>query len=353
MAASKLGTIEEFLEQVEYNGLCLAKMNMPPSEVSQLLAGLGAEVERALEGRHVPAREQLHLLTVLALRQAYLENREAEAQAFFGLYHAEIESAGLEDLLQRLVRILTRTFGARTGRLLLMGEPPTGKLVRPLYIRQGRPEERLIVCAEMRSAYASYWSFPVRDAALIQLAFAREHSWLPREVALLQAAGERCYEAIERARMVRELCRLEAAARSAEEDERRPIGRELHDEAAQRLLLLRLQLEMMQRDATEPLKGRIAQTQTIAERTIEDVRRTIAALNPSYLERLGLLRALHQLAGRLRKVHPAHVSANPGFLWRDCDAGAGSDLSRCPGISTQYPETFPGDPCKPFAGFHR
>ena len=51
----------------------------------------------------------------------------------------------------------------------------------------------------------------------------------------------------------------------------------------------------------------MGQTRIIAERTIEELRRTIAALSPSYLERLGLERALRQLAGRLRKVHPAQV----------------------------------------------
>lgn len=239
-------------------------------------------------------------LSVLALKQAYLENREAEGQAFFGLYHAEAESQSLEDLLQRLVRILTRTFAGKEGSLLLLEEAPAGKLRQPLYIRRGRPEVALIACPKMRGKYASYWSFPVRDAALIQLAFTKEYPWFPREVALLQAAGERCFEAIERARTGRELRRLEAAARQAEEVERRRIGRELHDEGAQSLLL-RLQLEMMQRDAPEPLNERLGQTRIIAERTIEELRRTIAALSPSYLERLGLERALRSLRAGFAK----------------------------------------------------
>jgi signal transduction histidine kinase len=205
------------------------------------------------------------------------------------------------------VRILTLTFHARAGRILILDRPLAGKLARPRYIRHGRPEESLIACASMRGAYASYWSFPVRGAALIQLAFDTPYPWFPRELALLQAAGERCWEAIERARMEQELRRLEAAARHTEEAERRRIGRELHDEAAQSLLLLRLQLEMMQRDAPPALHLRLAQTRVIAERTIEDLRRTISALSPAQLDRLGLDRALRQLAARLRKVHPAVV----------------------------------------------
>ncbi|HTS64679.1 MAG TPA: sensor histidine kinase [Candidatus Acidoferrales bacterium] len=307
VAAARLRTLDDFFEQVQYNGRRLAKLNLPPSEVIQTLAEFATEVESALDGSHAPAREQLHLLTTLVLNQAYFEVRESEAQAFFGLYHAEAEAADLDDLLLRLVRILSWTFHARGGRIFLVDRPPTGKLAGPLYARPGRRAEALIACPELRGSCQSFWSFPVRDVALIQLGFATEYPWLPRELALLQAVAERCYEAIHRSRVDREFRRLEAAARHAEEEERRRIGRELHDEAAQSLLLLRLQLEMMQRDAPPELHPRLAQTRTIAERTIEELRRTISALSPAQLERLGLERALRQLASRLRKVHPADV----------------------------------------------
>jgi signal transduction histidine kinase len=131
------------------------------------------------------------------------------------------------------------------------------------------------------------------------------YPWLPRELALLVAAGERCHEALERARMEREIRRLEAEARCAEEEERRRIGRELHDEAGQSMLLLRLQLELIERDAPAPLRPRLAETRAIAERAVTELRRLVAALSPAVLERLGLKSALRQLAARFRKMHPA------------------------------------------------
>ena len=107
--------------------------------------------------------------------------------------------------------------------------------------------------------------------ALLQLGFDVPYPWLPRELAMLHAAGARCLEAIERARMEGEVRRLEAEARRAEEEERRRIGRELHDEAGQSLLLLRLQLEMMERDAPAALRPRLAEARLITERTVERI----------------------------------------------------------------------------------
>jgi signal transduction histidine kinase len=304
-AASRLRSLPQFLQQVEYNGRRLAKLNVPPSAVDEVLREFGALLDPVLAGQFEPAREQLHLATVLILNDAYYQVREAESQAFFGLYHAETEATGLDDLLRRIVRILTPAFQASAGRLFLLDRPAAGKLSRPLYIERGQPDERLIADPEMRGRYASYWSYPIRSAALVQFGFPVRYPWLPRELALLVAAGERCHEALERARMQREIRRLEAEARRAEEEERRRIGRELHDEAGQSMLLLRLQLEMMERDAPEALRPRLAETRAIAERAVAELRRLIAALSPAVLERLGLKSALRQLAARFRKTHPA------------------------------------------------
>ena len=317
-AASRLRSLPQFLEQVAYNGRRLAKLNVPPSAVDEVLREFGGLLDPVLAGQFEPAREQLHLATILILNDAFYQVREAESQAFFGLYRAETEATGLEDLLRRIVRILTPAFQASAGRLFLLDRPAAGKLAQPLYIERGQPDERLIADPEMRGRYASYWSYPVRGAALVQFGFRVRYPWLPRELALLAAMGERCHEALERARLEGEIRRLEAEARRAEEEERRRIGRELHDEAGQSMLLLRLQLEMIERDAPAPLRPRLAETRAIAERAVTELRRLVAALSPAVLERLGLESALRHLASRFRRMHPAglrvRISSPPEHL---------------------------------------
>ena len=304
-AASRLSSLNRFIEQVAYNGRRLAKLNVGPSEAKETLKAFGPLLEAVLPGRFEPAREQLYLVTVLALKEAFYQVREAEAQAFFGLYQAEIEAQDLEDLLSRFVRILTRTFRARTGRLLLVEKPPKGPLARPFYVERGQAPEKLISDPEMRGHFASYWSFPIGAEGLLQFGFDQPYPWLPRELTLLKAAAERCVAAIEKTRMQAEIRRWEAKAWRAEEEERRRIGRELHDEAGQSLLALRLQLEMMERDAGAAMRTRLAEAREIAEHTVDELRRIVAALSPSVLERLGLEAAIRQLAVRVGKTHAA------------------------------------------------
>lgn len=313
VAAARAQNMAGFFEGVEYHGRRLARLNMTLEDLGELLAAFGGVVDEVLEGGYAPAREQLHLATAHSLQQAWYQVRESESQMFYGLSHAEAEAENLDDLLARMVKILTRAFHARAGRLVLLEATPPRKLARECYIEGPLPGWE---------GHAACWSFPVRRLALIQLGFDKPYPWLPRERTMLQAVAERCAAAIERARLNAELARLQAESRRAEEEERRRIGRELHDDTAQSLLLLRLQLEMMQRDAPAEWRGRLEQSRAIAERAIEDLRRTIAALSPALLERLGLESALRQLTVRFGKRHSAAVQLTVSPLWKELAPGA-------------------------------
>lgn len=290
-ACARLGSLPRFIEQVDQESRRLAKLNVPQSAVVDVLEQFGQRLEPVLGERFAPAREQLQIATRMVLNQAYYQVREAEAQAFFGLSRAaEAENSG--DLFRRVAGVLARTLHATSAWLLLLeGRIPT-RLARPLYVEH---------------ALGAYWSFPFGPSAVLQLKFPRPGRWLPREQALVTAAAARCQEALERVRMQAEIRRLEAEARRAEEEERRRIGRELHDEAGQSLMVLRLQLEMLERRAPIGLRPPLAEARELAGSTAVELRRIVAALGPSVLERLGLEAALRQLVARFHQVRPVPV----------------------------------------------
>jgi signal transduction histidine kinase len=321
--------VAAFFEQVEYNGRRLAKLNVLPVEVMQSLREYENVLNALLRDRHDlrPVREQLNLCVLLTLNNSYYQVREAETEAFYGLFRAEVDARNLDDLLARCVAILTCAFRAQAGRMLLldrqsgMTRERKQKLSRARYILAGSPNE-LLIDSSLRGRFHSYWSMPLRarkrTIGVAQFGFHTAYAWLPRELQLFNAAAERCLAAVERAQLVHDLDtgreqirRLAGRVMQVEEQERRRIRRELHDEPGQSMLFLRLRLEMLEKEARQKcpsLVGRLAEAREVTERAVTEIRRAIADLSPAALEQLGLPAAVRQLGKQFRKLHPASVA---------------------------------------------
>lgn len=83
-----------------------------------------------------------------------------------------------------------------------------------------------------------------------------------------------------------------------QEEERRRLARELHDETVQNLIALNQQVEMLERDlarGSDAASARVQKLRPLVTATIDDLRRQIYALRPLYLEDLGFVPALEML----------------------------------------------------------
>lgn len=101
-----------------------------------------------------------------------------------------------------------------------------------------------------------------------------------------------------------------AAITHAQEEERKRLARELHDETVQSLIALGHRIDMIERDLQrDPLKAqhRLAELRQLTEATRQEVRRFSRALRPLYLEDLGFVPALEMLAQETERQHPLTV----------------------------------------------
>ncbi len=101
-----------------------------------------------------------------------------------------------------------------------------------------------------------------------------------------------------------ELRALTARLMTAQDDERRRISRELHDDVNQRLALLALEIDTLERDLPGSTAETVARLAALRERVVslsDDVHRLAYQFHPSILDDLGLPTALEALADDFRR----------------------------------------------------
>ena len=120
------------------------------------------------------------------------------------------------------------------------------------------------------------------------------------DLGLLEAVGRQVGVGIENARLWDELRRKEAVRRellhkaiTAQEEERRRIARELHDEASQALAALLVSLRLMENaPSLEEARAQVARMREVVNQTLDEIRALAWELRPSVLDDLGLVPAL-------------------------------------------------------------
>jgi signal transduction histidine kinase len=123
----------------------------------------------------------------------------------------------------------------------------------------------------------------------------------------LEQEADRHFAAVEQTRQ--ELQQLSARLLEVEEEGRRKLSRELHDEIGQTLALLQIEISHAQAALTDgpaAARERLARARELAERTVQSIRHISGVLRPALLDDLGLVPALQfQLEDFLRRSNIA------------------------------------------------
>ena len=121
-----------------------------------------------------------------------------------------------------------------------------------------------------------------------------------------------------RADEAKQLEKLSRALMECQEDERRRIAQELHDEVGQVLTAIKLTLWMIKKDHPE-LDGSIQQELEDAiqftDRAMDDVRKMSVKLRPAMLDNLGLKECLQQEIESIKQLSGLEIE----FTWEDMD----------------------------------
>lgn len=196
---------------------------------------------------------------------------------------------------------------AQSGKAILLEDISTDS-------RVGHPE---LVRAESLKAFICV---PIRakDSVLgvINVASRKSQRFTSHDLHLLHSIGDQLGVAIQQARLYERLRKARERYRKltrqilvAQEDERKRLARELHDETSQTLSGLTLQLQALA-DMAEKSSGdselitRLKKVQSLAVQVHTEIRRLMTDLRPSLLDTLGLVPAIRQLADtRLRPLN--------------------------------------------------
>jgi len=139
---------------------------------------------------------------------------------------------------------------------------------------------------------------------------------LVHEPELLSAASDATLLAVEQGHLETAFHELEGRVAEAGDEERRRIQRDLHDSAQQRLIALRVHVELASEklDIGPDERALVERISHELDESLDELRTIARGRDPVYLERYGVGSALREVAGRLSpliEVKQSHAKRYP------------------------------------------
>ena len=337
-----------FTENLVYFGIRLAKLKVDTRAVARSLELYQALAEPVIAhhflartSEMIAALETFNSAVFVTVSGSYFDVQRSESEVLLSVLDAELSAAGLQSLLDQVLRRTVQKFDATVGVIFLLEEDgtlhpkasvglegvlddhfsiPVGEGFTGTIAQSGESailtdtgQSGSLLNPLVHPKAKALWGVALKASdkiiGVLVIGFPRPYDWLPTERELLRAIADRSALAIERARITEALrqreeqvVELSGHLLTAQEEERKRISRELHDETGQGLMVIRLYLGMLE----SALKNRggktkVRETLSVVDRTVEGLRRIIARLSPLVLQELGLVAAVRKEAKDLTK----------------------------------------------------
>jgi PAS domain S-box-containing protein len=215
-------------------------------------------------------------------------------------------------LLLEITNILPWEADAESGRFTYVGEQalrmfgyPAERWYEPgFWASHVHPDDLMRAAAERLNSSRGQDSF---ELGYRVLAADGRTVWLQDIVNVIRRGGQPVtlrgflIDITERKRMEEALVSLGGRLINAQEEERKRIARELHDDLNQRMALLSIELEQLSQRAQKPrsLRPLVQSLQTKAKEISAEIHRLSYRLHPSKLDHLGLAAAVESLCDEL------------------------------------------------------